>query len=69
MCAALNGANDVAVAAYLEDHLSFADIPRVIAETLEQHTPISQPTFDEIFATDAWSRATATELIHQWSPR
>ncbi len=69
MCAALNGANDVAVAAYLEDHLSFADIPRVIAETLEQHRPLTQPTFDEVLAVDAWSRNTAQELIHSWSPR
>ena len=68
-CVALNGANDAAVRAYLEGQVAFADIPRVISETLEQHAPISDPTLDDILAVDEWSRATTQELIHQWSPR
>lgn len=67
--AALNGANDTAVHAYLEDQAAFGDIPRIIAETLEQHEPIAHPTLDEILAVDAWSRKTALEFIHQCSPR
>ena len=69
MCVALNGANDVAVQAYLDGDVSFVDIPRVIAETLDQHAPLAHPTLDEILAVDAWSRNTTLELIHQWSPR
>ena len=68
LCVALNGANDVAVQAYLDGQLPFADIPRVIAETLEQHTPIPQPALEEILAVDAWSRHTSQERILQWSP-
>ena len=68
-CIALNGANDIAVHAYLDDQIPFADIPRVISETLEQHAPLAHPTLDDILAADAWSRKTAQELIHQWSPR
>ena len=68
-CVVLNGANDTAVQAYLGDQLAFADIPRVIADTLEQHTRHSHPTLDEILEVDAWSRQTAQELIHQWSLR
>ncbi len=68
-CVVLNGANDIAVNAYLENQLAFAEIPRVIADTLEQHAPIAQPTFDDIQAVDGWSRHTAKELIHQCSPR
>ena len=68
-CAALNGANDTAVAAYLDGQLAFADIPRAIAETLEQHAPVQHPTLDEVLAVDAWSRKTTQEFIHQWSPR
>jgi 1-deoxy-D-xylulose-5-phosphate reductoisomerase len=68
-CAVLNGANDAAVHAYLGEQIAVADIPRVVAETLEQHTPIPHPTLDEILAADAWSRATAQELLHQWSPQ
>ncbi len=63
-CIVLNGANDVVVHAYLDDHVPFADIPRVIADTLEQHAPVSHPTLDEVVAIDAWSRKTAQELIH-----
>ena len=63
-CAALNGANDVAVQGYLQDQVSFMDIPRVIAEVLEQHTPIPHPTLDEVLAVDAWSRAAAQDAIY-----
>jgi 1-deoxy-D-xylulose-5-phosphate reductoisomerase len=68
-CIVLNGANDVAVQRYLQDHLTFTDIPRVIRETLDQHTLIPHPTLDEIVAVDAWSRQTAQELMEQWSLR
>ena len=68
-CAALNGANDVAVQAYLDGHIAFPDIPHVIAETLEQHASLPHPTLDEILGVDAWARAVAHERIAQWSPR
>ena len=71
-CAALNGANDVAVQAYLDGHLAFTDLPRVIAEILERHAPVTHPALDEILAVDAWSRNMAHDLIPripQWSPR
>ncbi len=66
-CVVLNGANDVAVQAYLAEQLPFAEIPRVIEETLEQHAAIANPTFDEIVSTDAGARHAAHELIHQWT--
>ena len=69
LCAALNGANDAAVQGYLQGHVPFGEIPRIIAEVLEQHAPIAHPTLDEVLAVDAWSRKTAEELILQWSPR
>ena len=68
-CIVLNGANDVAVQRYLQDQLAFTDIPRVIRETLDQHTVIPYPTLDDIVAVDAWSRQTAQEVMEQWSLR
>ena len=68
-CVVLNGANDTAVQAYLDDQIAFLDIPRVITEALDQHTPVPQPSLDEILSIDAWARTTTQELIHQWSPR
>ena len=61
-CVALNGANDVAVQAYLQGQLAFDDIPHVIAETMSQHTPVAEPELDEIMAVDAWSRRVATDV-------
>jgi len=68
-CAALNGANDTAVQAYLDGQIAFLDIPHVIAETLDHHAPIPHPTLDEILSVDAWARATTKERIAQCSPR
>ena len=69
MCAALNGANDVAVAAYLAGQLAFGDIPRAIADILERHTAIPHPALEEILAVDAWARQATQESIVQWAPR
>ncbi|PIQ84696.1 MAG: 1-deoxy-D-xylulose-5-phosphate reductoisomerase [Candidatus Omnitrophica bacterium CG11_big_fil_rev_8_21_14_0_20_63_9] len=68
-CTALNAANDTAVQAYLDDRLPFGDIPRVIAQTLEQCVPVAHPTLEDILEADRVSRATANELVHQWSLR
>jgi 1-deoxy-D-xylulose-5-phosphate reductoisomerase len=68
-CVVLNGANDTAVRAYLEEQLALTEIPRVIAQTLERHTPIAHPALDEILEVDRWSRMTAQELVHQCSIR
>ena len=62
-CAALNAANDAAVRAYLHDAIKFAEIPRVIEDVLRQHTPIAQPTLDDVLRVDAWARAAAAELM------
>jgi 1-deoxy-D-xylulose-5-phosphate reductoisomerase len=69
MTAVLNGANDTAVRAYLDGQMAFSDIPRVIAETVEQHQPLAHPTLDDILGADAWARQQAHERIVQWSPR
>ncbi len=68
-CVALNGANDAAVHAFLEDQIAFGDIPRIIADTLEHHQPVPHPSLEDILAVDAWARATAGERIHQCSVR
>jgi len=62
-CVALNGANDTAVAAYLEGQAAFGEIPRIIAEVLEQHEPTQHPTLEEILSLDEWARKTAQEIV------
>ena len=66
-CVVLNAANDAAVHAYLDGHLAFADIPRLIAEALEQHVPVAEPSLDDMLAIDAWARATTQERFQTCS--
>jgi 1-deoxy-D-xylulose-5-phosphate reductoisomerase len=67
-CIVLNGANEQAVAAYLEGQIAFTDIPHVIEDALAHHTAVAQPTLDQILMLDDWSRQTAKEFILQCSP-
>jgi len=68
-CAVLNASNETAVRAYLDGHLAFADIPRVIADALGDHATVAHPSLEEILEADGWARKTAQERIHQCSPR
>jgi 1-deoxy-D-xylulose-5-phosphate reductoisomerase len=54
--AVFNAANEIAVDAFCERKLGFADIPAVVARTMEHHQVIPHPTLEEILAADAWAR-------------
>ncbi|MBN8240979.1 1-deoxy-D-xylulose-5-phosphate reductoisomerase [Marinobacter nauticus] len=61
--AVLNAANEVAVAAFLEGRLCFADIPVIIERTLTATDVVPADSFDTIFAKDAEARRRAREQI------
>lgn len=62
---ALNAANEVAVAAFLEERLAYGNIPRVI-ETVLYATPEAAPgTLEEVYALDAEARIRAAEALGQ----
>jgi 1-deoxy-D-xylulose-5-phosphate reductoisomerase len=61
----LNAANEIAVAAFLQEKISFTDIPRLIEKVLHKHQPISQPGLDDILQADSWSRQISEELTAQ----
>lgn len=61
--AVMNAANEIAVCAFLERHLSFPGIWDTVAETMSRHKAVSQPGLDEIIEADLWARRTAKELI------
>ncbi|NES66917.1 MAG: 1-deoxy-D-xylulose-5-phosphate reductoisomerase [Okeania sp. SIO2D1] len=67
MSAALNAANEQAVALFLEEKIPFLDIPKLIEYVCEKHKSDYQknPTLDDILATDKWARkeAVAGSLI------
>ncbi len=52
----LNAANEVAVASYLEEKISFVSIPRVIDQTMDAHKATPVTTLEAILEVDAWTR-------------
>lgn len=61
--AALNAANEVAVAAFLAGRCGFMDIPRVVAEVLEQHVPGNAGDLESVLDVDESSRRAAAERV------
>lgn len=63
--AALNGANEVAVAAYLTDQIGFYDIPRLCRLAIDAAPVVKAPTLDDILAADALARTVARENLQR----
>ncbi len=61
--AVLNAANEVAVEAFLQQRISFVEIPEVIKQTMDRHAVFKQPTLAEILEADKWARGQACKLI------
>jgi len=64
----LNGANEVAVAAFLQRHVGFLTISEVAGQVLEEFlrnpTARAEPSaFDDVFAIDRWARARTREML------
>ncbi|MBL8140679.1 MAG: 1-deoxy-D-xylulose-5-phosphate reductoisomerase [Acidobacteria bacterium] len=65
-CVVLNGANEVAVAAFLDRHIRFPHIARLIEEALDAHAAgaATRPRdLADIRAIDAWAQAFARERV------
>ena len=60
---AMNAANEVAVAAYLRDEISFYGIPALVGECMGRASFIGEPSLDDIFATNDSTAALARGLI------
>lgn len=61
--AVLNAANEVAVAAFLEERLPFGRIASVVEETLERIDTPPMDQLDTVLAVDALARRRANELV------
>jgi len=55
----LNAANEVAVAAFLENKIGFLDIPRVVEKVMNAHRVEHLETLEQVFTLDAWARREA----------
>jgi 1-deoxy-D-xylulose-5-phosphate reductoisomerase len=61
--AVLNAANEAAVSLFLDEKISFIDIPRAIEHTLGDVTINAAPTLDDLYAADAEARQCVKELV------
>ena len=60
----MNGANEVAVAAFLARKCAWLDIVRTIEHALEKASFVARPTLDDFAAADAEARALAADFLH-----
>lgn len=61
MPAVLNAANEVAVARFLADEITFADIATTVGACMDAFTPGAADTVEDLLAADAWARRQAAE--------
>ena len=59
----LNAANEIAVAAFLQDKIGFLNMSDLIADCMEKITFVSSPTLEDYIATDEATRKLANELL------
>ena len=59
----VNAANEVVVAAFLEDKISFLGMSEVIEKTMTRVPFIQRPRYEDYVATDAETRRIAAELV------
>lgn len=61
--AVLNGANEAAVEAFLEERIPFLGIPKTIERVMKKHQVKSDPTLHEILEADDWARKEVASLL------
>lgn len=62
MPAVLNGANEIAVNAFLNNQISLPEIPIIIQNTMKNHKPKLNPSISDILNADYWARQRALYL-------
>ena len=61
----MNAANEIAVAAFLQDKIKFTDIYKIIEQTMEQAPHMAHPTHEDYVASNADARARASRLVEK----
>ncbi len=62
-CAVMNGANEAAVALYLEDKIGFYDIPRLVRGAMDAVPFVKNPDLQEILDADSAARSAVMKLV------
>jgi 1-deoxy-D-xylulose-5-phosphate reductoisomerase len=63
MPAAMNGANEIAVQAFIEGRIGFTDIIPVSKQVLDLHSVREVPSLDDILTADRWAREEAGRIV------
>ncbi len=61
----MNGANEVAVAAFLEGRIRFAEIPEIISTAMAQCEFVAEPDLEQIYSTDFEAKRLAAEMVER----
>ena len=62
----MNGANEIAVAAFLRGEIKFGAIPHIIEDTMAAADVIGKPSLEDIFQADESARRTAAEALKKY---
>lgn len=63
----VNAANEVVVASFLKDGISFLGMSDVIERTMQLAAFVAEPSYDDYVATDAEARRIAAELVRRYN--
>ena len=61
----LNGANEAAVSLFLHKKLGFLEIGETLAQVMQQHRAVENPTLEDILAADRWARERVFTQVQQ----
>jgi 1-deoxy-D-xylulose-5-phosphate reductoisomerase len=61
--AVMNAANEVAVQAFLNGRVAFAQLPQVIGAVMEMHECVDKPGLEALLESDLWARSAAEDRI------
>jgi len=65
MPAVLNASNEIAVQSFLKEEIAFLDIPKVIRETMDQHSREEIGSLEDVLRADQWARDNAVEYVQK----
>ncbi|MBE9528995.1 MAG: 1-deoxy-D-xylulose-5-phosphate reductoisomerase, partial [Proteobacteria bacterium] len=64
--AVLNGADEIAVEAFLNGRIAFTDIYSVLDTVLQAHAPTVPRSIEEVVEADGWAREAAREAVKRF---
>jgi len=67
--AVLSAADEIVVRAFLNNMLSFKDIPFLLDKILEEYEPVPSPSLEQLVDEERWARGHVETLVDQWCSR